>query len=194
MSTTSLQLRNLATTAVAAVSFGAGAFLIFEGAGLNISSVSSYSCYGPGCPPYESIVFDSIGILLVYLSLPIALFGIEDNPTKWSRGIRWIIGTPETESTLLSNKRISGLSFIIAGSIQSICSFIGLYVVAAILPRTFEQPVGYTPPSIFSLDYLENWIFIYIGFILLAVGITLVLISRISKSTSPEIAFSTSSC
>ncbi len=178
---------------LATASLVGGTFLIFEGPATNLSFLAGSSCFGGGCPQnYESIVFDAIGILLVYLSVPTALFGMNDETSKWFRAGSWINWSPDSESTLLSNKRISGVSLLIAGSVQLTCSLFGLYFYLSILDNA-PGPIGYSPPSIFNPGFLENWIFICVGFVLLAVGVALILMSKTPKTVSPQVPASLSS-
>jgi hypothetical protein len=171
----------------------AGTFFIFEGPGTNVSFLAGSSCFGGDCPQnYESVVFDAIGILLAYLSLPTALFAMNGETPKWFQVGSWLNVSSDSESTLLSDKRISGMSLLFAGSVQLAFSLFGLYFYLSILENA-PGPFDYSSPSIFSPGFTENWIFIFVGFLLVAVGVTLILMSKAPNTVSPGVQPSLSS-
>jgi len=168
---------------VAVVAFASGAFFIFEGPGTNLSFLASSSCAGMGCNQnYESLVFDLIGILLVYLSLPIALYPLEEG--RISKYLLSRDKASKEDTSLLGNKKISGIMLLVAGSIQLFCASIGL--------NSFSSTIlcsVYGCPSIFNVTFLWNWIFVSIGVVLLLAGLVLIILSKApsSKSESEEL-------
>ena len=172
-----MRFTSVATLFLAAASFLAGLFLL--GIGTNPWVVNQY-----WLGFYESLIMVALGGLLVFLTLPIALFGFDSVP-------RWIVGASNSstemaqsgddELLLLSNKRIVGLSLVITGAVWLISSVIGLWVTISVLvPQIFCGGVRYGCPSIFS--YLGNWILIAIGIAILGIGIALVLLSKFAPS------------
>jgi len=78
------------------------------------------------------------------------------------------------------------MSLLLAGLVQLVCSLFGLRFYLSIIENA-PVPFGHSPPSIFSPGFLENWAFIYVGLILIAVGVTLILMSKTPKIVSPDV-------
>ena len=130
-----MKVKTGASILVSAAAFVFGSFFIFEGATAYLGGfLTDTFCFGYECPQFSgSILFDLLGLLLVYLSLPVALLGIEENRIpKWFQTLETgsdAVSDNGSESSLLGNKRISGLALIIAGSVQLIFAFLGFYIV-----------------------------------------------------------------
>ncbi len=158
--------RAFATLPLGALAFLGGAYLISIG-------TSPFST-GYGAFPPESMVLATFGGVLVYLSIPVALFGFARIP-------RWLGGQPvkglatNGEVLLFSNKRIAGFSLLLTGTVWVIFSLIGFSEYS--VPE-MACSFRYGCPSAFSLTYLYNWIMLAIGIIILAASIALILSSR----------------
>ena len=165
-----MRFTSIATMSLAALSFLGGLFLQAVGTG-------PWFVYQYPFGFYEMLVLVALGGLLVFLTLPIALFGFDSPP-------RWITGSPSLPTefsqtrdlSLLSNRRIAGLSLVITGAIWIIFSLIGLWESIEFVMCPYRGC-----PSIFS--YVGSWILIAIGALILATGITLVVMSKSKGST-----------
>jgi hypothetical protein len=80
--------------------------------------------------------------------------------------------------SLLWNKRVSGISFVLSGTVVTILSVDSLLLFSQFIPC---KALG-CPPSIFSLTYFSNWIEIFFGLTLLSVGLGLLALG--SRKTS----------
>lgn len=169
-----MRLTAVAAGFVAILSFLAGSFLIFAITASWMINIDSFWSL-------ELIAILSLGGLLVFLSLPIALFGLESLP-------RWLVDTSSISSemtqddidnqSLFSNKRVMGLSFLITGADWLIFGLLGLWFSV----RSFACLVNYPCGQI--LSYPASWILIAIGVAILSIGIILLAMSRFRSANN----------
>ena len=164
-----MRVGSAASVLLAIISFTIGSYLIIYGMILWNDSIGIFVPYAP------------FGAILVFMSLPTALFGFKALP-RWAYGRR---NSPhdadeddgEDDSPLFSNKRIMGLSLVITGLVWLVVVLFRLSAAALIPCSTYGGC-----PTAFTLFFsLGNLILISIGVMILVAGIFLVLTSR-SKS------------
>ena len=133
-----------------------GAFLIANGTTPWIPLLSGGSfCYGEFFTCSDTafgLVWFGFGVLLVYLTYPIAIYRSrdEDEPLLW-------------------NKQVSGISLVLTGTVVAIIGVISMFLFNPFLPC----PINQCSPSIFSVNNLGYWISVIFGLILVAVGLEL---------------------
>ncbi|MDG6995044.1 MAG: hypothetical protein JRN52_03895 [Nitrososphaerota archaeon] len=169
-----MRLASVVVGFVATLSFLAGSFLIFTSTATWIVNQGSFGLL-------EMLALLSLGGLLVFLTLPIALFGFKSLP-------KWFVDTSSLSSemaqedidnqSLFSNKRIMGLSLVITGLDWLVFSLVGLWLSI----RSIACPVNVPCGSI--LSYTGSWILIAIGVSILAIGIALIMISIFGSSAN----------
>jgi hypothetical protein len=150
------------------LSFVSGSLLI-SGASTPYTMYTSPYCMGGGlnfCPVISefnwSPWFFALGVLLVFLAYPIALTGSDNN----------------LDESLILNRTVSGISFMLTGSVVTI---LGVESLQEARFQVLACPVNYCTNTIFSPGLLLYWIQIFFGLSLAAVGAFL-LESRRSKT------------
>jgi hypothetical protein len=171
-----LRLAPFATVFLGAISFIAGLVLIGIGTGLWIVAYYSMGFY-------ESLPLMALGGLLTFIAIPIALFGFDTVP-------RWIVGPSSlsgegavNDEPLFSNKRFVGLSLVLTGAIWLSFSVISLWAAFSVVVPCVACPENFNS-SIFSTNYLDNWILIAIGGVILGIGLILLVLSKFETSTN----------
>ncbi len=168
----------IATVLLAILSCFAGSYLILFTSIRWIYSLGSLGFL-------ELLPYGSLGGLLVFLTLPIALFGFKSLP-KWITGAQASEATSqadEDESTLFSNKRIVGLSLVITGADWLVLSLFALFAFAPNVPYKVACPYNGCQ-SVFSS--LATWILIGVGLLILVAGIVLIMMSSIEGRASQQ--------
>ena len=129
----------------------------------------------------ESLPLRALGDFFVFLTLPVALFGFDPLP-KWfsdrsSKGKYGELGPEENNELLFSNKRVMGLSLIVAGALWILFTVIGFWTAISNAPCPY-----YGCPSM--LSYPGTWIMLAVGVALLASGIILLAMSISRRDTT----------
>jgi len=131
----------------------------------------------------ESLPLMALGGLLIFIAMPMALFGFDSVP-------RWIVGPSSLSSgkagddeLLFSNKRFVGLSLVLTGAIWLSFSLIGFWASFSVAMKCVACPANFST-SIFSANYLDNWFLIVIGAVILGIGAVLLVLSKFENSTN----------
>jgi len=148
------------------LAFLTGSSLIFIGTNPEVPFLSESFCFGGffSCPDSGfSLCWLVLGTLFAYLAYPIAKMGSDEF---------------DSEESLLWNKRVSGISFVLSGTVVTILSFVDLLLYG---PNIICDMIG-CPALIFSLVYIGYWIYVFFGLTLLSIGLGLLALN--SRETS----------
>lgn len=170
-------LRAAASVMLAILSLAIGSFLISFGTMQWIFNLGGLGLIG--LLPYAPL-----GVLFIFISLPIALFGFEKLP-RWATDDRSsspeVGNADEVNSSFITNKRIMGLSLVITGAAWLVLSLVTLFKYTLLTP--YPCSINYCPTVYSVFLSPASLLFIGIGVLLLAAGIILLLTSR---SNSPK--------
>ena len=173
-----MRASSFASALLAILSFAIGSFLIFYGATQWITNLYTFGFFG--LLPYAPL-----GILLVFISLPIALFGFKRLPgwvsrARSSSSASDSVQEDEDDSPLFFNKRIVGLSLVITGLVWLTLSLFALFATTLFIEYPYPCSINYCPkPTVFTVLFsLGSLVLIAIGVLILVAGIALILMSK----------------
>ena len=173
-----MRTSSFASMLLAILSFAIGSFLIFYGATQWITDLYTFGFFG-------LLPYSPLGILLVFISLPIALFGFKRLP-GWASGARSSSSASNSvqqdgdHAPLFFNKRIVGLSLVITGSVWLVLSLFALFTTTLFIEYPYPCSINYCPkPTVFTvLLSLGSLVLIVIGVLIVVAGIAFILMSK----------------